>query len=225
MGGRDARTCRINIQQTPRGKEEGPHRRGRAQVAPSSFLVAGGQQLDVKTRSAWPAFHIGQGKSPDLCRGFKHREGPGDHSRRPWTLCPNRSPAKASRAPSILQLRHQRPSIILKVTVQTARREWVRGKRLSPAVLGADALDLGEMQSRSGVVASGDVAKSREGCSTFGQNSPGSSASRRGSVGGPESPDFLGDRRSGLGTMTATNPSPMWRKRTPVRSALSVLGG
>jgi len=51
-------------------------------------------------------------------------------------------------------------------------------------------------------------AKSRQGCSTFGQSLPGPSASRRGSVSGPESPDFLGDRGSRLGTMTATIASP-----------------
>jgi hypothetical protein len=39
--------------------------------------------------------------------------------------------------------------------------EGVAAKRLSPVVLGVDAIDLGEMQCRSGIVASGDVGQSR----------------------------------------------------------------
>jgi hypothetical protein len=51
-------------------------------------------------------------------------------------------------------------------------------------------------------------AKSLSSCSTFGQSLSGPSASRREVVGDPESPDFLGETASGLGTMTATITSP-----------------
>jgi hypothetical protein len=39
--------------------------------------------------------------------------------------------------------------------------EGLAAKRLSPVVLGVEAIDLGEMQCRSGIVASGDADQSR----------------------------------------------------------------
>jgi hypothetical protein len=67
---------------------------------------------------------------------------------------------------------------------------------------------LGEMQCRSGVVANGDVGNRAprlfnirtKFARTFGQPA--------GSVGGPESPDFLGDRGSGLGTNDGNHHKP-----------------
>ena len=67
----------------------------------------------------------------------------------------------------------------------------------------------GEMQCRSGVVASGDVGQSR---AKVVQHSDKVRQDLRpaggGSVGGPESPDFLGDRGSGLGTNDGNHHKP-----------------
>jgi hypothetical protein len=88
---------------------------------------------------------------------------------------------------------YSRRSIIPMVTrVQTAVVR-VRGSA-SRRLFSERMRSLEEMQCRSGVIASGDVGHIASRLSTFGQSSPGPSASRRGGMDGPESPE--GARRS-----------------------------
>jgi hypothetical protein len=103
----DARTCRSNSQQTPRGKEEGPHTGERAALhssrvgsCPSSFLIGGTQESRrINNRCAVPSFHGGRQKKPRPRPGLQGHGDSLESTRRPRAYAQIGAPPRVGGTP------------------------------------------------------------------------------------------------------------------------------